>query len=492
MIPEIYCKDKCFWTEVRTWNIFLKVPQETKAHTKPQPSKNMKKTIQLLVALAIGISGQANAQTIAIGVIGDFETGSNDFGSFWTAGSFTAYNHAWGGVADQTPPLANGGQFYAYTPGEFGQIGKTMGTLQAYTNYTLSLDYQGLYESGDRPYIELTGYDGVSEVVFAEGYAGPASDNAWSTGSLSLSAAAISANYPTWVGQQFNVKISGAAIAVDNVTLTAVRTIVIGDFETGPNDFGSFWKAGSFEAYDHSWGGVADQTPPLANGGQFYAYTPGEFGQIGRTMGTLQANTNYTLSLDYQGIYGWGDRPYIELTGYDGVSEIVFAAGYAGPASNDAWRTGSLSLSAAAISPAWIGQQFNVKISGAAIAVDNVTLTAVPTYASWATDNAGSQAANLDWDNDGVSNGVEFFMNVAPGFTANPGLVGNTVTWTNGGNIPSSAYGSQFVVQTSANLVNWLDVPGTGDANLANTSGSVSYTVTGSEKQFVRLKVTPN
>jgi hypothetical protein len=209
-------------------------------------------------------------------------------------------------------------------------------------------------------------------------------------------------------------------------------------------------------------------------------------------MGTLQANTNYTLSLDYQGIYGWGDRPYIELTGYDGVSEIVFAAGYAGPASNDAWRTGSLSLSAAAISPAWIGQQFNVKISGAAIAVDNVTLTAVPTYASWATDNAGSQAANLDWDNDGVSNGVEFFMNVAPGFTANPGLVGNTVTWTNGGNIPSSAYGSQFVVQTSANLVNWLDVPGTGDANLANTSGSVSYTVTGSEKQFVRLKVTPN
>ena len=267
---------------------------------------------------------------------------------------------------------------------------------------------------------------------------------------------------------------------------------VIGDFETGSNDFGSFWKAGSFAAYDHSWGGVADQTPPLANGGQFYAYTNAAFGQIGKTMGTLQANTNYTLSLDYQGIYGWGDRPYIELTGYDGVSEIVFAAGYAGPASNDAWRTGSLSLSAAAISPAWIGQQFNVKISGSAIAVDNVTLTAVPTYASWATDNAGSQAANLDWDNDGVSNGVEFFMNVAPGFTANPGLVGNTVTWTNGGNIPSSAYGSQFVVQTSANLVNWLDVPGTGDANLANTSGSVSYTVTGSEKQFVRLKVTPN
>ena len=116
----------------------------------------------------------------------------------------------------------------------------------------------------------------------------------------------------------------------------------------------------------------------------------------------------------------------------------------------------------------------------------------VPTYASWAGDNAGGQTANLDYDNDGVTNGVEYFMNAPAGFTANPALVGNTVTWPNGGNIPSSAYGSQFVVQTSTDLVNWTDVPGTGDANLANASASVAYTVSGSGKQFVRLKVTPN
>ena len=187
-----------------------------------QPYKNIKKIKQLLVAiaLAIGLSVQANAETI---IIGNFETGSNDFGSFWKAGSFAAYDHSWGGVADQTPPLANGGQFYAYTPGEFGQIGKTMGLLQANTNYTLSLDYQGLYGWGDRPYIELTSYNVTSgETLLAAGYAGPASNDAWRTGSLSLSAAAISANYPTLIGQQFNVKISGSAIAVDNVALTAV------------------------------------------------------------------------------------------------------------------------------------------------------------------------------------------------------------------------------------------------------------------------------
>jgi hypothetical protein len=184
-----------------------------------QPYKNMKKIKQLLVALALatGLSVQANAETI---IIGDFETGG--FASFWKTGSFTVYNHADGGVADQTPPLANGGNFYAYTPGAFGQIGKTMGLLQANTNYTLSLDYQGIYGWGDRPYIELLAYNVTSgESLLTAGYAGPASNDVWRTGTLSLSAATISANFPTWVGQQFNVKISGNAIAVDNVTLTA-------------------------------------------------------------------------------------------------------------------------------------------------------------------------------------------------------------------------------------------------------------------------------
>jgi hypothetical protein len=123
---------------------------------------------------------------------------------------------------------------------------------------------------------------------------------------------------------------------------------------------------------------------------------------------------------------------------------------------------------------------------------DNLSVTVVPDYTSWATDNAGGQAASLDWDNDGVSNGVEYFMNAAPGFTANPGPDGSkTVTWTNGGNIPSSAYGTGFVVQTSTDLLSWADVPG-NDTNLVNTSGSVTYTLPGAGKQFARLKVKIN
>ena len=126
-------------------------------------------------------------------------------------------------------------------------------------------------------------------------------------------------------------------------------------------------------------------------------------------------------------------------------------------------------------------------------------LTAVsnsPTFATWASTNAGGQAANLDWDNDGVTNGVEYFMNAATGFTANPSFVGNTVSWSNGGNISASTYGTQFVVQTSSDLVTWEDVAeGDLNTNTSGPAGSLSYSVdpaNGPAKQFVRLKVTPN
>jgi len=67
----------------------------------------------------------------------------------------------------------------------------------------------------------------------------------------------------------------------------------------------------------------------------------------------------------------------------------------------------------------------------------------------------------------------------------------NKVTWLNGGNIPSSAYGTKFVVQTSTNLVHWDVVP-VGDTKLSNLTHSVSYTLLpGQGKVFVRLSVTP-
>ena len=115
-------------------------------------------------------------------------------------------------------------------------------------------------------------------------------------------------------------------------------------------------------------------------------------------------------------------------------------------------------------------------------------------YNAWAAINAGSQGPDLDFDGDGVPNGVEFFLDAAPGFTANPGLdASNVITWANGGNIPASEYGTQFVVQTSDDLVIWDDVlVGDLTENTDGPGGSLSYTLTGPAPRFVRLQVNPN
>ena len=128
----------------------------------------------------------------------------------------------------------------------------------------------------------------------------------------------------------------------------------------------------------------------------------------------------------------------------------------------------------------------------------NLTVTATfainsIAYNTWALAHAGGGSADGDSNNDGVNNGIAFFMN-ATGLTTNPALdaATRTVTWTNGGNIPSSDYGNQFVVQTSDDLVAWADVSPSDTTHLSITSGAVSYTFTGIDPRFVRLKVTPN
>jgi hypothetical protein len=122
-----------------------------------------------------------------------------------------------------------------------------------------------------------------------------------------------------------------------------------------------------------------------------------------------------------------------------------------------------------------------------------VTTGPAVSFSSWSTVNAGGQTPGLDWDNDGMPNGVEYFMNAAAGFTANPGLNGGmTITWPNGGNIPASAYGIQYVVQTSTNLRDWTNVPsGQLTTNTDGPGGALTYTITSPAPFYIRLKVTP-
>jgi fibronectin-binding autotransporter adhesin len=118
-------------------------------------------------------------------------------------------------------------------------------------------------------------------------------------------------------------------------------------------------------------------------------------------------------------------------------------------------------------------------------------------YSSWASTHVGGQDAGQDFNNDGVKNGVAYFMGAdGTSFTANPGVVDlagvKTVTWPKGADFVGT-YGTNYVVQTSSDLVTW-DPVSASDPNLSDglAGTQLVYTLpTGSDKLFVRLVVTP-
>jgi hypothetical protein len=108
------------------------------------------------------------------------------------------------------------------------------------------------------------------------------------------------------------------------------------------------------------------------------------------------------------------------------------------------------------------------------------------TFTAWANaNNAAGQTPGQDHDNDGVENGIEYFMGQSgSSFTAMPGLDGsNTVTWT-----IDPAYQGSYEVQTSPDLGTWTNV----DPRPLPSGASLSYTLpAGLGKRFVRLLVAP-
>lgn len=209
----------------------------------------------------------------------------------------------------------------------------------------------------------------------------------------------------------------------------------------------------------------------------------------------VTAKTSYivpaTLTL---GVDSSGTSGQIEATGKDlDISASAVTFNVAGTLTAPAYVlasygsiTGTRSF-ASAIPPSGYTLNYNYN-SGTQIALVQMA----GGYSSWNGANAGGQTPGEDWDKDGVSNGVEYFMNAAPGFTANPALnSSNAVSWTNGGNIAPSEYGSQFVVQTTSDLVTWEPVAA-GDLT-TNSTSVLAYTLpSGSTRKFVRLVVTPN
>jgi len=119
--------------------------------------------------------------------------------------------------------------------------------------------------------------------------------------------------------------------------------------------------------------------------------------------------------------------------------------------------------------------------------VSVTTGPATYSYTIWADANAPGQTMDQDHDGDGMDNGIEYFMGASGStFTANPAVVGNTVTWPMGADY-AGVYGTDYVVQTSTNLVAWNGVAA-GSVTILPGS-SVAYTLPGGAKLFVRLVV---
>jgi len=112
--------------------------------------------------------------------------------------------------------------------------------------------------------------------------------------------------------------------------------------------------------------------------------------------------------------------------------------------------------------------------------------SALSGYSAWAGLHAGgaTAAASDDYNNDGVANGIAYFMGM-DGLATNPGVVNGKVTWPHVGTVAS------WEVQVSNDLVTWAPAAA-GDIDTTSSPGNVIYTLpTGAPQKFCRLRVVP-
>jgi hypothetical protein len=212
--------------------------------------------------------------------------------------------------------------------------------------------------------------------------------------------------------------------------------------------------------------------------------------------GTFAINTNGTMNVGGQ---IWDAVIYI----YDVATSSQLAA--VDDYGTDKAETASVAVTAGTtyhIRLAWGGGWVGTPESGRDSSDIHLTWSLVGAgggYADWAsTNNAGSQTMAEDHDNDGVSNGVEYFLGGntdTTGFTPLPGvdkaLDGTlSVTWIKAAGY-TGAYGTDYVVETSTTLAagSWTPEPETGgDVTVAGTEVKYTFPSVGPVK-FARLKV---
>ena len=125
-----------------------------------------------------------------------------------------------------------------------------------------------------------------------------------------------------------------------------------------------------------------------------------------------------------------------------------------------------------------------------------LTATIAATFADWQASNGTASPFNGDHDNDGVPNGIEFFLGGSSnttGHTPLPGITNNlgslSITWTKAATY-TGTYGNHFWIETSPTLTGqWT--PETVGENVTINGNNVTYIFpSGPSLRFARLKVT--
>lgn len=118
-----------------------------------------------------------------------------------------------------------------------------------------------------------------------------------------------------------------------------------------------------------------------------------------------------------------------------------------------------------------------------------------PTFTTWQTTNGSAGAFTADHDNDGVANGIEFFLGGNSNTTGQTPLPGVTnasgtlsITWTKSATYPGT-YGTNFWIESSDTLTGTWTTESVG-GNVTVNGNNITYTFPSTGRRFARLKVT--
>jgi autotransporter-associated beta strand protein len=207
------------------------------------------------------------------------------------------------------------------------------------------------------------------------------------------------------------------------------------------------------------------------------------------TLGTLDATEAATINLGTGAALAFADSSAVNWVGaLDITGDFV-------PGSSIRFGTTSGGLTPTQLGVITVnggGGPFSLDANGFLIA------GAPDGFAAWQAANSTTSGFSDDHDNDGVSNGVEYFLGGianTTGFTALPGVVNTggtlSVTWTKSASY-TGTYGTHFVVETSATLAPDSWIPEASPGNVTISGNNVTYTFPAGARNFARLKVTSN